>query len=425
MRSRVVSSVLVLAPLAASGCATAPPESPPDRELFRLGPVEVLPSVEAGVSEDASGPPVGAFRAELRFLRADGTTLAAPRLVVLPGQRATIEMVQQISYVQDFDVARAGDDWVADPVIGVVAPGVRVDLTVLEADSNRDGRTDEAALAWSVVASDLRRPIAHREVGALATGTPAPVTVQFPRWESVEVSGARRIAVGEDAELARFPDPAGSGDVVLRGRVERVIVPGPVEGPAVRPDEGPDGPHRVLRDLGRSAAGGASAGRLRVSAVRLPPGFGGPDSRGVERLATIAVASVMAPGVRGADLLRETYLADWDVETTSRIGVFDPVVGTQESGISAEVGPDGRLLLRWRTTPRWDRFSIAPGGTRSANLTNAESVIDPSLRLTLDQPESSAVERSVPLEPGRSVHPFFRLPDGGTAALVVEFDPGR
>ena len=110
--------------------------------------------------------------------------------------------------------------------------------------------------------------------------------------------------------------------------------------------------------------------------MRLPPGVDDASSPGVERLATLEVASVLAPGVRSADLLREAYLQGWDADAAQRPGVFDPQVATHESGLSAEVAADGALLVRWGTTPRWDRFRFAP--ERSRRLRGACARLRPS-----------------------------------------------
>ena len=54
--------------------------------------------------------------------------LTAPSLTVYNTQRANLTVVNQISFVQDFDVEVAQTSFIADPVIGVVQDGLTLDV---------------------------------------------------------------------------------------------------------------------------------------------------------------------------------------------------------------------------------------------------------------------------------------------------------
>lgn len=420
--------------LPAAGCATRGTETPADRGLFRLATVGPAPVAEVDVElEDLpapfTGPPVAAYTTELRFVRADGVTVVAPRLTAFPGQLTNIQILNQLAYIQDFDVTRDGSAWVADPVIGQLRTGWLVELTVLEAD----GSAGEAALAYSVTTSDVRRPLGARAIGPLAPGSPQGVSIQLPRWESAEIVGARRLTLGAEVEIACLPDPSGAGDLRLFGRVVRVEVPGPAAGEDGAPwdDARPDDPAELretrarVRALGAAAAKGSATGRVRVTAVRLPAGVADPEAAGVERLASLVVDSVLGAGATASNRLHEAYVADWDVDASEPGAVCDPVVATHDSGLTATVGDDGRTLrISWRTTPGFETFTFRPF-ERTGVVTNAPPAGDPKFTLAFDRPTSTSIDRTVSITAVRTVHPFFRLPDGGTAAVVVDVQPGE
>jgi hypothetical protein len=392
-------------------CAGAGRETAPDRALFRLTTRGVVPQAAAVVTEEEAaprppeGPPVAAFRVALQVRRADGTVLLAPTVVAFAGQRATVQSIQQLSFIQDFDAEIEDDVLLADPIIGVLQSGWTFGVAALDVP----GAPGEAALAFALKAGDVRKPLAARSVGRLSPQHEHPVTIQFPRVESVEVTGARRVALGATVEIARLPDPTGVGELVVDARVDREMVPGPA--PDLLSPRGAEDQDaaatRALGTLGAVAASGRASRGVRVTAVRMPAGVDDPDGLGVERLATLRVDSVLAPGVRTSDRLEESYLREWDV--VKRRHLADPVVATHGSGLSAEVADGDTLVVRWRTTPTWHQMTTYGSGSG-----------DTSWPLQIDQPVSTEVERRVALAPGRSVHPVFRLDGGGVAAVVVD-----
>jgi hypothetical protein len=420
-RRRTAAATALLAATAAAGCASGPPDTPPERPLYRLPVAEwTLPPAVGGVvvEEPPSGPPVPGLRIALRFVRADGTAAVAPTFTTYDGQRGRIQLLDQISYVSDFDVEVAKESVVAEPVVATLHGGLDLELVGAPCGPG----TDEIALAFSARQTDVRRPIEAQTLGPLAPGT-QPVTIQTPRSESVDFTCARRLAPGREVALAVLPDPAGKGSATVFVRVDRVEVPGPAESetnagtadtppPVASAPEGPD-----LAAMAAAAAQGPAAGTLRVVALRVPAGtdaldaLRGPTALGpgspIETLATLAVETSPIAGVRAAGLLHEAYVQSWDAAGRS---AADPVVATHESGLSAEIGADGDLHLRWTTTPRWTHFTIEAA---------------PDLRSTVLVPNSKTLQWRVPLPGDARVLPVARLEDGSTAALILEFAPAR
>ena len=57
-----------------------------------------------------------------------GRTLTAPTITVYNTQRANVTVVNQLSYIQDFDVEVAQTSSIADPIIGVIQDGLTLDV---------------------------------------------------------------------------------------------------------------------------------------------------------------------------------------------------------------------------------------------------------------------------------------------------------
>jgi hypothetical protein len=109
--------------------------------------------------------------AELETLAASGeaTPITAPHITTLAGQRANVSVLQQIAYVQDYEVESGSN--VADPIIATLQEGLVLDLLAKPAGS---GVLVDATLTLS----DVVRPIPEFKT-ALAAGGPE-VTIQMP-----------------------------------------------------------------------------------------------------------------------------------------------------------------------------------------------------------------------------------------------------
>jgi len=105
--------------------------------------------------------------------------LTAPSLTVYNTQRANITVVNQISYVQDFDVEVAQTAFIADPVIGVIQDGLTLDV---RPTVSNDRQFITLELRPTIV--DLKVPIATFQtlLGASIAvfSSQNPVTIQLP-----------------------------------------------------------------------------------------------------------------------------------------------------------------------------------------------------------------------------------------------------
>lgn len=118
----------------------------------------------------------------------DVTQLTAPRLSAYSGQRATISLLNQVSYIQDYEIERGQDgSTIADPIIAVVNDGLALDLRGT-ASTDRRFVTLEIASTWS----DLKRPIQEMTV---AVG-PSTATVQVPQVDVHQMRTTVRLPAG-------------------------------------------------------------------------------------------------------------------------------------------------------------------------------------------------------------------------------------
>jgi len=100
------------------------------------------------------------------------TTVVAPRLTAYNGQRANVTVLNQLSYIADFDVEIAQAAQIGDPIVQTLRDGVILDLRpVVSAD--RRFITMELRPTVAI----LRRPIRTFQT-TLANGP--PVTIQLP-----------------------------------------------------------------------------------------------------------------------------------------------------------------------------------------------------------------------------------------------------
>jgi type II secretory pathway component GspD/PulD (secretin) len=105
--------------------------------------------------------------------------LTAPSLTVYNTQRANITVVNQISFVQDFDVEVAQTSFIADPVIGVIQDGLSLDVRPTVSNDRQ-----YVTLELRPTIANLVTPIATFQtlLGAAITIVAAqnPVTIQLP-----------------------------------------------------------------------------------------------------------------------------------------------------------------------------------------------------------------------------------------------------
>ena len=105
--------------------------------------------------------------------------LTAPRITTYDGQRANVQVTNQMAYIADFDIQRTANGTIADPVIRNVIDGVNTQVRATAS-------ADRAYLSLEIDL-DLRRlgsPIAEDRLKV--AGIDAPLVVQRP-----EINGIR------------------------------------------------------------------------------------------------------------------------------------------------------------------------------------------------------------------------------------------
>ncbi|QDV08235.1 Type II secretion system protein D precursor [Planctomycetes bacterium Poly30] len=102
-------------------------------------------------------------------------TVTAPRVTVNNGARANVSVLNQVAYVQDFDVQIAQAASIADPIIKVIQDGVILDVRpVVSAD------LQYITLELRPTIAQLQRPIREQPT---TLGTQNSVTIQLPEVE--------------------------------------------------------------------------------------------------------------------------------------------------------------------------------------------------------------------------------------------------
>jgi general secretion pathway protein D len=99
--------------------------------------------------------------------------LQAPNLTVYNTQRANITLVNQLSFIQDFDVEVAQTAFIADPIVGIIQDGLTLDVRPTISHDRK-----YITLQLQPTVATLIRPIPtfQTSLGALTT----PVTIQLP-----------------------------------------------------------------------------------------------------------------------------------------------------------------------------------------------------------------------------------------------------
>ncbi len=122
--------------------------------------------------------------------------VTAPTLTVYNAQRAYVTMINEVAYIQDFDVEVAQTAFIADPQIGVIPDGIVLDVRPTVSADRR-----YITLEVQTTVANLTRPIPT--FSTTLGGTTGSVTIQLPE---VRVSNA--------ATTVRVPD---GGSLILGG----------------------------------------------------------------------------------------------------------------------------------------------------------------------------------------------------------------
>jgi general secretion pathway protein D len=130
----------------------------------------------------------------------EGRMLSAPSVTVFNTQRANITLINQISFIQDFDVEVAQTAFIADPIVGVIQDGLVLDVQPTVSHDRR-----YITLQIRPTVARLTRPIPTftTSLGAFTT----PVTIQIPE-----------LNVQRAATTVRVPD----GGTILLGGLKNI-----------------------------------------------------------------------------------------------------------------------------------------------------------------------------------------------------------
>ncbi|MCA9000990.1 MAG: hypothetical protein KDB61_03635, partial [Planctomycetes bacterium] len=101
--------------------------------------------------------------------------VTAPRLLVANSARSHLAVLNQVSYVQDFDVEIAQASSIADPVVRVTHEGVILDVRPVVSADRRF-----VTMELRPTVARLKRPIAER---VTTLGSQTSVTIQLPEIE--------------------------------------------------------------------------------------------------------------------------------------------------------------------------------------------------------------------------------------------------
>jgi len=131
----------------------------------------------------------------------DARRMVAPTVTVYNTQRANISVVNQISFLQDFDVEVAQTSFIADPVIGVIQDGLVLDVRPVVSNDRQF-----VTLTVNANVTDLQLPIETFEtdlgqsVGAgprlTFASRPRRVTIQLPEIDLTSTQSTARVPDG-------------------------------------------------------------------------------------------------------------------------------------------------------------------------------------------------------------------------------------
>jgi len=103
----------------------------------------------------------------------EARVLQAPNLTVYNTQRANITLINQLAFIQDFDVEVAQTAFIADPIVSIIQDGLALDVRPVVSNDRR-----YVTLQLQPTIATLKRPIPTftTSLGAFTT----PVTLQLP-----------------------------------------------------------------------------------------------------------------------------------------------------------------------------------------------------------------------------------------------------
>jgi tetratricopeptide (TPR) repeat protein len=141
-------------------------------------------------------------------------TLTAPQITVYNTQRANLTVVNQLSYIQDYDVEVAQTSFIADPIVGIVQDGLTLDVRPTVSNDRK-----WITLELQPTVADLIEPIPTFATTLAATFAPvilqlpelrlqqARLTVRIPDKGSILVGGLKSITtIDRQSETPLFSE---------------------------------------------------------------------------------------------------------------------------------------------------------------------------------------------------------------------------
>ena len=339
------------------------------------------------------------YRIELRVTDRE-RLLTAPIIDIKPGGRATLNITSQKSFIQDIDVERAGNRFIADPVVGVLQEGVVIELCA--APDPNDAST--SWIAVHVTEADLREPIRTFRVRTHARAHPA--TVQLPRIGVRSTAGLRRVPHGQEFHLTDLRGEQGPVAVFATltpaGDVSAVSW-------SPKPEEAPPQDEASSTGLGQVHHARAVDAMLHdvISGSHPPRAIHVELFERGQTVHTFKLASASVEGVVDQSIEQRAYVQDFD--TVKKGGPADPVIGTIQDGFSASLTRvDGRLHLEFI----WAEL-VEPVQTFQTNIARGH-------RVAIELPELRLQQVRIDLETGKVSHGV----GGGTPPPPVDWSTG-
>ncbi|MCK6481366.1 MAG: hypothetical protein L6R43_14855 [Planctomycetes bacterium] len=359
----------------------------------------------------ARAPAPAAYSVEVRFERTGGETVLAPRLFVFAGQRATVQVLRQESYIQSFDLSTRDGATIADPVIGSVQGGVLLDARTVPLEDGSGARFE-----YRLTAMEPRKPFGERKVPLAGEAT---FTVQLPEVEKVAVAGAAALRDGEERAVAVLPWPGPEGGAVTvkvrirgAGAEEAAALGGgdaaEVEAPAAA---APVAPGSVVRQgwfrmrSVRMAEGAEQGTVVEGTALRRLLDGGGLV---VERDLQWAGAEAAPP--EASVLTERPFLTDYEPVSGQDLRGATPRFQTLSSGLLVDRDAAGGYRLTLSSFRPLQTFTTSLGG--------------PLPPVTIDLPEIHVCSGNLPAGPGERLFVLGPREDGGVDGVLLSFRPG-
>lgn len=104
--------------------------------------------------------------------------ITAPRITVYDRQRAEVSMLEQISYVEDYDIEVAGDAFLGDPIVGVASEGLVLDVRPILSEDRK-----HVSLELGAMHAEIRKPIPEHVVDCRGVVAGQKVRIQVPQTD--------------------------------------------------------------------------------------------------------------------------------------------------------------------------------------------------------------------------------------------------